>query len=96
MKFYAHTAEDKEGRTLYTLMDGRQTTKKQRLVDLAEEQIGWQPLSTHLVNVADQARCFGESFELGEEAYLAGLLHDIGKYRHKFQLMLRGFEDGRV
>jgi CRISPR-associated endonuclease/helicase Cas3 len=93
MKFYAHTVEDGEGRTLYTLKDGRQTTAKPRLSDLAEEQIGWQPLSSHLVNVAEQSRNFAEFSRLPEEAFLAGLLHDLGKYRQKFQLMLRGLKE---
>jgi CRISPR-associated helicase Cas3/CRISPR-associated endonuclease Cas3-HD len=59
---------------------------------LPETQLGWQPLSTHLVNVAERARDFAEPLGLGEEAYLAGLLHDLGKYRIKFQLLLRGLE----
>lgn len=94
MKFYAHTAEDDEGKTLYTLKDGRQTTGKPRLSDLAEEQIGWQPLRTHLVNVAANARSFAEPFVLGEEAYRVGLLHDLGKYGDAFQRRLRGQGSG--
>ncbi len=93
MKFYAHTIEDNEGRTLYTLKDGRQTTKKPHLSDLAEEQIGWQSLSSHLANVAEQSNNFAKTFGLGEEGFLAGLLHDLGKYRRKFQLRLRGLEE---
>jgi hypothetical protein len=84
MNFYAHTTEDDEGRTLYALMDGCQTTKKPPIVDLAEEQIGWQPLSTHLVNVANAARDFAKPFGFGDEAHRAGLLHDLGKYGHAF------------
>jgi len=90
MIFYAHTAEDSEGRTLYTLKDGHQTTVKPRLADLAEEQVGWQPLRTHLLNVAQKARQLAEAFGLGEEGYVAGLLHDLGKYRTEFQTYLRG------
>jgi CRISPR-associated endonuclease/helicase Cas3 len=94
MKFYAHTAEDDEGRTLYTLKDGRQTTEKPLLSDLAEGQIGWQPISIHLANVAANARSFAQPFGLGEEAYRAGLLHDLGKYGYSFQLRLRGQGSG--
>lgn len=94
MKYYAHTGEDSEGRTLYTLRDGRQSTKKPHISDLAEEQQGWQPLRTHLVGVAEKARSFAEPFGLGEEAYWAGLLHDLGKYGDAFQLRLRGFGSG--
>lgn len=94
LNYYAHTIEDNEGRTLYTLKDGRQTTEKPRLSDLAEEQIGWQPPRTHLVNVAANARSFAEPFVLGEEAYRAGLLHDLGKYGDAFQWRLRGQGSG--
>jgi hypothetical protein len=72
MNYYAHTAEDCEGQTLYTLKDGRQTTQKPSLSELAEEQVGWQALKTHLVNVADKARNFARPFGLTEESRLAG------------------------
>ncbi|MGH9326496.1 MAG: CRISPR-associated endonuclease Cas3'', partial [Terriglobia bacterium] len=94
MKFYAHTAEDLEARTIYTLRDGRQTTSKPRLADLAEEQLGWQLLRTHLSNVAEKARFFAEPFGLGLEAHRAGLLHDLGKYGEAFQERLRGHGSG--
>lgn len=94
MKYYAHTAEDREGRTLYTLRDGHQTTKKSRIADLAEEQVEWQFLDAHLRNVAEKSRTFAEPFDLGEEAYCAGLFHDLGKYGHAFQMRLRGHGSG--
>jgi CRISPR-associated endonuclease/helicase Cas3 len=94
LKYYAHTAEDDQERTLYTLKDGRQTTEKPCLSDLAEEQFGWQSLREHLLNVAEKARDFGEPFGFGDEAYCAGLLHDLGKYGHAFQLRLRGHGSG--
>jgi len=94
MKFYAHTAQDSEGRALYTLKNGQQTTARPRLADLAEEQVGWQPLRAHLVNVAEKASMFAEPFSLGEEAYRAGLLHDLGKYGDAFQRRLRGYGSG--
>jgi CRISPR-associated helicase Cas3/CRISPR-associated endonuclease Cas3-HD len=71
MIYYAHTAEDQEGRAL-PASSGR-----------------WQPLATHLQNVADRARKFAAPVGLGEEAELAGLLHDIGKYAERFQARLR-------
>ena len=38
----------------------------------------WQLLSTHLRNVAEQAKRFAEPLGLDAEAGLAGLLHDLG------------------
>lgn len=56
----------------------------------------WQPLADHLHQVASIARRFGEPLGLGDEAELAGLLHDLGKYREEFQSYLRGQRLGSV
>lgn len=48
----------------------------------------WQPLANHLREVARLARLHGAPLGLGEEAELAGLLHDLGKYAHRFQQRL--------
>jgi CRISPR-associated endonuclease/helicase Cas3 len=40
---------------------------------------GWQPLATHLRNVASLARQFAAPLGFPAEAELAGLLHDLGK-----------------
>lgn len=91
MKSYAHTTEDETGRTLYTLKDDQQTSDKPCVSDLAQEQIGWQPLRAHLLNVASRAKRFaarlGPSAEA--EAETAALLHDLGKYAERFQARLR-------
>jgi hypothetical protein len=54
---------------------------------------GWQPLAEHLRGVAQLARksaeeiCL-EKLGLGEAAYTARLLHDLGKHPPEFQQML--------
>jgi CRISPR-associated endonuclease/helicase Cas3 len=45
----------------------------------------WQPLETHLKNVAELARGFAESFGAGDWGYLAGLWHDLDKFIKPFQ-----------
>ena len=53
----------------------------------------WQPLFEHLRNVAERAGQFAAPFGLADEAHLAGLLHDLGKYGKRFQ---RRLEDPSV
>lgn len=50
----------------------------------------WQPLAEHLDAVALQAGRFAEVFGAEACAQAAGLLHDLGKYTHKFQARIRG------
>ncbi len=50
----------------------------------------WQPLATHLTNVAELASKFADDFEGGKFAYASGMLHDIGKYSSEFQSLLDG------
>ena len=55
----------------------------------------WQPLAVHLRNVAELAKqnAVGISQsdnKLAASAWMAGLLHDLGKYRPEFQQMLLG------
>lgn len=48
----------------------------------------WQPLEEHLRNVAEMASSFAEPFGAGDIAFLAALLHDLGKYQEAFQRKL--------
>lgn len=49
----------------------------------------WQPLADHLRAVARRAYLHGAPLGLAEEAELAGLLHDLGKYAQRFQQRLK-------
>ena len=66
MTFYAHTAEDEQGKRL-------------------SDESQWQLLKDHLRAVAWLAKSFACPMEMAAEAELAGLLHDLGKYRSEFQ-----------
>ncbi len=50
----------------------------------------WQPLSAHLNNVAQMARLLAAPAGVEEAAFLAGILHDLGKYSPAFQNYLQG------
>ncbi len=50
----------------------------------------WHPLKDHLMSVGEAAGRFAEPMGMEREAYLAGLLHDFGKYGDNFQKRLHG------
>jgi len=50
----------------------------------------WQSLQNHLQVVAEIAKHNARYFGAEELAYLAGLLHDLGKYTPEFQARLEG------
>lgn len=50
----------------------------------------WEPLDEHLAQVAELAAQFAAAFGSAEWGRLAGLWHDLGKYRPEFQRRIRG------
>ena len=65
------------------------TAAGQNGTPLPESSGQWQPLATHLSSVAKLAGQFAASFNFADEAMLAGLLHDLGKYADRFQGRLK-------
>lgn len=60
----------------------------------APDRSDWEPLARHLSEVARRAEAFATPFGAGDEARLAGLLHDLGKYSDRFTRRLEGTESG--
>lgn len=54
----------------------------------------WHLLVEHLVGVSRRTREFGGAQPWADEAGLAGLLHDLGKYGDRFQARLHGKDSG--
>ena len=54
----------------------------------------WHPLKEHLYSVSRLAGEYSEGWRGEEEARLAGLLHDLGKYGDRFQNRLHGLDQG--
>lgn len=55
-----------------------------------DDKSDWQVLKDHLLAVAKLAKERAKPFGLGRAAYVAGLLHDLGKYTPEFQRRLLG------
>jgi hypothetical protein len=54
----------------------------------------WEPLNEHIQLVAERAEGYARTFDAGEEARIAGLWHDLGKYSDVFIKRLRGEVSG--
>ncbi|MEN4011803.1 MAG: CRISPR-associated helicase Cas3' [Bellilinea sp.] len=55
-----------------------------------EDREEWQLLIDHLRKTAEMARDFGADANVADLAYIAGLIHDLGKYSAEFQRRLEG------
>lgn len=56
----------------------------------------WQPLATHLNNVAETACKMAAFFQASDHGRLAGLLHDLGKAQAEFLAHLEGAKNNVV
>jgi hypothetical protein len=56
----------------------------------------WHPLATHLQAVSELAAQFCAAFDSAGWGRLAGLWHDLGKYRAEFQRRLTGDQSGCI
>ena len=56
----------------------------------------WEPLETHLIEVAEMAEAFCKPFGFSQHAYLTGLWHDLGKYSAEFQAMIGASEEASL
>ncbi|MDY7017775.1 MAG: CRISPR-associated endonuclease Cas3'' [Nitrospirota bacterium] len=54
----------------------------------------WHPLDDHLSAVAKLAEAYAGASAWADEARLAGLFHDLGKYADRFQKRLEGKDSG--
>jgi CRISPR-associated endonuclease/helicase Cas3 len=85
-------AENAKGRALNYYAHTAEDAEGHRLPDESR----WQLLKHHLRAVAGLAKEFARPLDLEAAAELAGLLHDLGKYRDEFQSYLRGERDSSV
>lgn len=60
------------------------------LAHISEDRERTQTVKEHLLGTAALAEAFAQPFGGGEQAKLAGKLHDIGKYSREFQHRLEG------
>lgn len=75
-------------------MTGLESGSSTFLAHSANEHGVVDPLRSHLKDVAERAALHASAFDAGNEARLAGLLHDLGKYGDLFQRRLEGKESG--
>ncbi|WP_040727085.1 CRISPR-associated helicase/endonuclease Cas3 [Thiomicrorhabdus sp. Kp2] len=57
---------------------------------MSADKSDWQLLNDHLKTVAEISKHNARYFKASKLAYMAGLLHDLGKYTYEFQARLEG------
>lgn len=70
--------------TLIALKD-KETGDSSMYARYSEKTKSYQRLDDHLKNVANKAMAYAKNFEFEDLAFMAGLLHDLGKCRPKWQ-----------
>ena len=71
-----------------------QMSKQAYAAHSANEVGQWHALVEHLTCVGKESRRFANGSPWADEAALAGLLHDLGKYADRFQERLKGQDHG--
>ena len=84
--------EDREWNKVQAMKD-KEYTAHSREGKPPEE---WHRLEDHLRKVAEIAQKFADDFGAGNWAYLAGLWHDVGKYKIELQEMLTKLLKSRI
>ncbi len=59
------------------------------IAHVSEDKSRFHLLEDHLIGVADLASVMAAEFGASGWAHLAGFWHDLGKYSHEFQSMIR-------
>jgi CRISPR-associated helicase Cas3/CRISPR-associated endonuclease Cas3-HD len=75
--------------------NGNEENKNMAFYAHSKNSVGhYHPLAEHLRSVGDLAQTYAQACPWPDEARLAGLLHDLGKYGERFQARLRGEDQG--
>lgn len=74
--------------------NSQDSNKQKFFAHSANEHGVWHPLAEPLASISRMAKEFLQGYKGEEEAGLAGILHDLGKYGARFQARLHGKDQG--